>query len=94
VLTLLILQTSFLVPPFGYAVLMARGRLRSPVGMKELARALLPYVAAQVCVLALVIAFPRILWRDESYEPVSSPPAVSDEVARDLLDKQLSPQSR
>jgi tripartite ATP-independent transporter DctM subunit len=94
VLTLLILQTSFLVPPFGYAVLMARGRLGSPVGTKALARALLPYVAAQVLVLALVIVFPGILWRDTSYEPVSSPPAVSDERARDLLEKQLSPQSR
>jgi TRAP-type mannitol/chloroaromatic compound transport system permease large subunit len=66
VLILLILQASFLVPPFGYAVLMARGRLRSMLGTRELARALAPYVAAQALVLAMVIVFPGMLWRDDA----------------------------
>ena len=90
VLVLLILQTSFLVPPFGYAVLMARGRVGKPVATAPLARALLPYVAAQVLVVALVIAFPGILWG----EPVATPPRsdaspISDEKMRELLEKEL-----
>ena len=51
VLTLLILQASFLIPPFGYAVLMARSRTGRRVRTAALARALLPFVAAQLAVL-------------------------------------------
>ena len=87
-LTLLVLQTSFLVPPFGYAVLMVRGRLETHVGTRDLARALWPYVAAQLVVLALVLAFPRMLWRDEAGPPPRATPA-SEQRDRDLLERQL-----
>ncbi len=88
VLLLLILQTSFLVPPFGYAVMMARGRIASAPGTRELARALTPYVAAQAAVVALVIAFPGMLWRESS--PGKAPAAQqSEEAARKLLEEQL-----
>jgi TRAP-type mannitol/chloroaromatic compound transport system permease large subunit len=63
VLTLLILQASFLLPPFGYAVLMVRNRLRRPVRMRALARALAPYLVAQLAVLALVLSFPALVWQ-------------------------------
>jgi tripartite ATP-independent transporter DctM subunit len=66
VLTLLILQASFLVPPFGYAVLMIRGRLQPRVDTGELVRALLPYLLAQLCVLGLVIVFPDLVRHDTS----------------------------
>jgi len=89
VLTLLVLQTSFLVPPFGYAVLMARGRLDSRVGTRALGRALAPYVGAQLVVLALVIAFPRMLWRDEPEAAAAPATPASEERARDLLERQL-----
>ena len=90
VLVLLILQTSFLVPPFGYAVLMARGRVGKPVGTWPLARALLPYVAAQVLVVALVIALPGILWRESvATRPNAEAPPMSDEKMRELLGKEL-----
>ncbi|MCX7175623.1 MAG: TRAP transporter large permease subunit [Proteobacteria bacterium] len=62
VLTLLILQTSFLLPPFGYAVLMVRHA--RPLQSRELTRALMPYVAAQLLVLCLVIAIPRLVYHD------------------------------
>lgn len=90
VLTLLVLQTSFLVPPFGYAVLMARSRLRTALGTRALARALAPYVAAQLLVLVVVVAFPRVLWREEEGPPGAKPAApMSDEDARRLFEKQL-----
>ena len=90
VLILLILQASFLIPPFGYAVLMARSRTKTPVGTATLARALLPFVAAQLAVLVLVACVPQMLWRESSVlTPVSTQPVLSDDAARALLDKQL-----
>ena len=60
-LALLTLQGSFLVPPFGYAVLMARTMMASPVRFGPLVRALLPFLGAQLLVLALVVAFPALV---------------------------------
>jgi tripartite ATP-independent transporter DctM subunit len=95
VLTLLILQTSFLVPPFGYAVLMARSRVAGSVRTLALVRALAPYLAAQVLVLALVIALPQVLWRDSGAKAnAPAAPAISDEAARALIEKQLEDAAR
>ncbi len=83
VLTLLILQTSFLTPPFGYAVLMVRHRSRHGIAMRALARALLPYLAVQLAVLALVLAFPSIVWRGALSAEVTAPlvtPTYADQV--------------
>ncbi len=91
VLTLLILQTSFLVPPFGYAVLMVRSRTASRIPNLALARALAPYIAAQALVLALVIAFPRMLWREEV---TAQGTPVSGEKAREMFEKQLEENDR
>ena len=88
VLTLLILQASFLIPPFGYAVLMARSRTGSRVRTTALARALLPFVAAQIAVLVLVAFAPGILWR-EAPAPAASQQPLSDDAMRELLDKQI-----
>jgi TRAP-type mannitol/chloroaromatic compound transport system permease large subunit len=87
-LTLLILQASFLVPPFGYAVLMARSRIAARVSSVALARALGPYVAAQAVVLALVLAFPNLLWREQPPPSIKATPQ-SDEKARELFEQQL-----
>lgn len=92
VLTLLILQASFLVPPFGYAVLMARGRLRSTLGTSDLALALAPFVAAQALVLGLVIAFPAMLWRDMAAASATPAAPKSDEALGRMLEEQLDAQ--
>jgi tripartite ATP-independent transporter DctM subunit len=89
VLTLLILQASFIVPPFGYAVLMMRSRAPS-LGSRELARALVPYVAAQIVVLAMAWAFPQMLWRDSQKETAAPEAPPSDEKMREMLEKQLA----
>ncbi|MCX7168989.1 MAG: TRAP transporter large permease subunit, partial [Proteobacteria bacterium] len=88
VLTLLILQTSFLLPPFGYAVLMVRQA--RPLISRELTRALLPFLAAQLTVLCLVIVFPAIVYRDV---PFSQPnqetaPAAAEGDLQKLLQLQ------
>jgi tripartite ATP-independent transporter DctM subunit len=99
VLTLLILQASFLMPPFGYALLMVRHSVRG-LSLPRLARALLPYLAAQLLVLALVLAWPSLVWQRDSSRLESSRPAdgpagsagaISDEESRRMLERQLAP---
>jgi TRAP-type mannitol/chloroaromatic compound transport system permease large subunit len=96
VLTLLILQASFLAPPFGYAVLMVRNSVRRGLALRDLSRALAPYLAAQLLVLALVLAWPALIWQrnpttltaNDPAQPNASP--VSEEEARRMLERQLS----
>ena len=93
VLTLLILQASFLVPPFGYAVLMVRNSLKRPLPLRRLTRALLPYLAAQLCVLALVLAEPQLVWQRNPIELAPSGVAPKSEAeGREMLEKQLDEQ--
>jgi tripartite ATP-independent transporter DctM subunit len=93
VLTLLILQASFLIPPFGYAILMVRNRTDRHLVSGKLVRALLPYLVAQLCVLALVLAFPRLVWHDASAEAATNAPApLSDDAIREMLNNLPPPE--
>jgi len=94
VLTMLILQSSFLLPPFGYAVMMVRNRLAHAGHALELhayARACMPFLLAQLAVLALVLVFPRL--SGPGPEPIASAPAnqptPSDADLSELLRRQL-----
>ena len=95
VLTLLILQTSFLVPPFGYAVLMLRNRLGRGIDSGRFVRALLPYLLAQLAVLALVLAFPGLTWLDRATVARQVAPAaqpMSDREVDELMRRQTEPE--
>ena len=61
ILTLLVLQASFLIPPFGYSAMLARSLSPEPVSASGLARRLAPFLAAQLLVLALVFAWPLLV---------------------------------
>jgi TRAP-type mannitol/chloroaromatic compound transport system permease large subunit len=87
VLVLLILQASFVIPPFGYAVMMARSRSKSAVRTAALARALVPFVAAQLLVLAMVLAFPGILWRESTDLSAPTAPAPDPDALQRMLDE-------
>ena len=77
VLLLLVLQLSFLLPPMGYAVLMARSRSGLPrVGTTALVRALAPFVAAQLCIAVLVFAWPRAVHLLDDTAPAAAPGAT------------------
>jgi TRAP-type mannitol/chloroaromatic compound transport system permease large subunit len=90
VLTLLILQASFLLPPFGYAVLMVRSRSPRHVPTHALTRALLPYLVAQLAVLTLILAAPGLVWQRN---PTTLSPAAASEPARgDAADSVPEPQ--
>src|SRR5262249_3427730 len=75
VLTLLVLQASFLIPPMGYAVLMVRHRIAKPIRTARLIRALSPYLIAQLVVLGLVFAYPASVWRGPGGEVPVAPEA-------------------
>ncbi len=62
VLLLLVLQLSFLIPPMGYAVLMARARsgLRDS-GTRTILKALAPFIFVQCALTVLVFALPRMV---------------------------------
>lgn len=57
------LQTSFLTPPFGFALFFLKGSAPPAVDMATIYRGIVPFVAIQAAVLLLVMAFPELaLW--------------------------------
>lgn len=83
-LAILVLQGSFLIPPMGYAVMMARGFFKERIGTGEAVRALAPYLAAQLAVVALVIAVPRVVHL-AGHDDAALKPVMSDDAARRQL---------
>ncbi|MEO5697594.1 MAG: TRAP transporter large permease subunit, partial [Burkholderiaceae bacterium] len=87
------LQTSFLTPPFGYAIFFLRGvtpardaldgrsgAIVRGVSTGVIYRGVLPFVAVQVLVLALMIAFPGIVHIDDG-----SATRLSDDAVMQIL---------
>jgi len=57
------LQTSFLTPPFGFALFYMKGAAPPEVKIQEIYRGIVPFVMLQLVGLALVMAFPGIaMW--------------------------------
>jgi tripartite ATP-independent transporter DctM subunit len=57
------LQTSFLTPPFGFALFFIKGVAPPSVDMRQIYRGIVPFVALQLIGLALVLSFPQIaMW--------------------------------
>jgi tripartite ATP-independent transporter DctM subunit len=92
VLVLLTLQTSFLLPPFGYALMMVRGTLRYAGSLGALTRALFPFLLAQWLALATVLLFPQLahLGEKASDRTRVTPPVSAEELNR-RLDDMLTP---
>ena len=87
VLLLLILQLSFLIPPMGYAVLMARARSGLPaIPNRSLLKALWPMLLVQVSVTAVVFALPQTVhWLDAPAAVSTGAPTLSDdEITRQM----------
>ena len=76
VLVLLTLQSSFLLPPFGYALMMVRGVLKEPVAFRSFVRALAPFLAAQWLLLLLVLFFPQLTHLGQSVDDRSRLPSL------------------
>jgi len=57
------LQTSFLTPPFGWALFFIKGVAPPEVTTGDIYRGVIPFIAVQIVGLALLMAFPQIsLW--------------------------------
>jgi TRAP-type mannitol/chloroaromatic compound transport system permease large subunit len=57
------LQTSFLTPPFGFALFYLKGVAPKEVRIEQIYLGIVPFVLLQLTGLALVILFPEIaLW--------------------------------
>ena len=55
------LQTSFLTPPFGFALFYLRGVAPPELTTPQLYRGVVPFIIIQVAVIGLVIAFPNLV---------------------------------
>jgi len=88
VLLLLTLQTSFLLPPFGYALMMVRGTLRYAGSLGALVRALFPFLIAQWLVLAAVLLLPQLahVGEKESDRTRVTPKLSTEEINRRMQD--------
>jgi len=63
VLVCMNLQTSFLTPPFGWALFFLKGVAPPQVQTREIYAGVLPFVAIQLVALAILMAFPELaLW--------------------------------
>jgi tripartite ATP-independent transporter DctM subunit len=87
VLVLLTLQTSFLLPPFGYALMMVRGVLKTHVAYRPFLRALIPFLLAQWLLLLLVLFFPQLTHIGETAGESSRMPVKP--VSKEQIDKML-----
>jgi len=92
VLLLLTLQTSFLLPPFGYALMMVRGTLRYAGSLGPLIRALFPFLIAQWLVLAAVLLMPQLAHLGEKEgDRTRVTPALSSEELSRRMQEMLTP---
>jgi tripartite ATP-independent transporter DctM subunit len=86
VLLLLTLQTSFLLPPVGYALMMVRGTLRYVGSLAALMRALFPFLVAQWLVLAAVLLVPQLAHFGEKEVKREVPTLSTEEINRRMQD--------
>jgi TRAP-type mannitol/chloroaromatic compound transport system permease large subunit len=55
------LQTSFLTPPFGFALFYLRGVAPASISTAQIYRGVIPFVAIQLAVLLILTAFPKLV---------------------------------
>lgn len=89
VLLLLVLQLSFLLPPLGYAVMIARAHQAQPVGSVALVRALAPFLLVQVLAIGVVFAFPQVVHGMDPPRDETAP--LSDEEVTRMMMEQAAP---
>ena len=88
-MTLLVLQIGYLLPPLGFAVMMARGALPVPPPQAALARALLPYLAGLLLVLGAVLLWPGLTQTGRGAAAAATP--LLDNAAVEALMRQSVP---
>jgi tripartite ATP-independent transporter DctM subunit len=87
VLVLLTLQSSFLLPPFGYALMMVRGVAKDPAPFRAFVRALMPFLVAQWMLLIVVLLVPKLVHIGEN--AANSSRNLAAPVSNEEIDKRL-----
>jgi TRAP-type mannitol/chloroaromatic compound transport system permease large subunit len=60
------LQTSFLTPPFGYALFFAKMAAPKGINLSDIYRGAVPLVAIEIVLIAALISFPQLItWLPE-----------------------------
>lgn len=90
VLTLLVLQTSFLLPPLGYALTMTRAAATRRATLRAVMTSLMPFILVQLALTAAVISWPGLVhWGSGAPAAVAAPSEA--EVTRRL--REIAPPS-
>jgi tripartite ATP-independent transporter DctM subunit len=87
VLVLLTLQSSFLLPPFGYALMMVRGAARNPAPFRLFVRALVPFLLAQWILLIVVLTIPKLVHVGENAAENTRAPTAP--VSNEEIDRRM-----
>ena len=67
------LQTSFLTPPFGFALFYLRGVASKSISTKQIYKGVLPFIAIQLIVLAVLAKWPELAtWLPEKLESLET----------------------
>lgn len=88
VLVLLTLQSSFLLPPIGYALMMVRGTLKPAAPFGQFMRALAPFLLAQWLLLGAVLLFPRLVHLLDNGKITTR--GNVDAISKEELDKRIN----
>ena len=93
VLVLLTLQSSYLLPPFGYALMMVRGVVKNPAPLRAFLRALLPFLIAQWVLLIAVLLAPSLVHVGENATEATraTPTPLSNEEVERRMRETLPP---
>ncbi len=89
VLVLLTLQSSYLLPPFGYALMMVRGVAKNPAPFRPFVRAVIPFLLAQWLLLLIVLLVPKLVHIGENANSISRAAPVSDEEINKRLQQMM-----
>ena len=94
VLLLLVLQLSFLIPPMGYAVLMARTRSGlAAVSTRAIWRSLWPFALVHIALIATVFIVPQVVHQLDAPAGAASQSAPASAQDIEKLMEEMSPQS-
>lgn len=61
ILVALVVQTSFLTPPFGFALFYLKGVAPQSITLNDIYRGVIPFIVVQLIVILLVVFFPQLV---------------------------------
>jgi TRAP-type mannitol/chloroaromatic compound transport system permease large subunit len=91
VLTLLVLQTSFLLPPLGYALMMTRSAASARAPLGAIAKSLAPFLIAQMLIVVAVLTWPALTHPGGSSQAVATQPTASEADIQQRFQQMMPP---